>query len=76
VLENQHGIPKGEEPVPLVNGFTIRPKDELASGQGTHQHHERRLGQVEVGDQAIDGPKGVSGVMKIDVLESSSQKTP
>ncbi len=35
--------------------------DRVVAGKGRHQHQQRRLGQVEIGDQAGDRLEGVAG---------------
>ena len=61
-LENQHRVPEAEEAVPLADGALVRPPDQLAAGEGAHQHQQGRTRQVEVGDQRIHGLEPVARV--------------
>ena len=61
---NKHRIAVTEEPVPSLNGRLISRHHPFATGEGTDQHQQRGLGQVEVGHQTIHQPEPVTRVDK------------
>ena len=40
-LEDQHGVAKAEEPVPLRDGHLVGTPDQLAAGERAHEHQQR-----------------------------------
>lgn len=38
----------------MLDGVVVGGEDRLASGEGTHQHEQAGLGQMEVGEQGGD----------------------
>nr|GEU28151.1 hypothetical protein [Tanacetum cinerariifolium] len=57
----QHGIAIAEEAVFVGDRMRVRGADLVVAGKGRHQHQQRRLGQVEIGDQARHRFKLVAG---------------
>ncbi len=51
--EDHHRVTVGVEAVPLGHRVRVRGLDQLAAGEGAHQHQQGGAGQVEVGEQAI-----------------------
>src|SRR3712207_7075972 len=41
---------------------SVGPADRLRPGEGADQHHQRRAGEVEVGDQGVHRAEAVAGV--------------
>ena len=54
---DEHRIAEGEEAVSLPHGFLISPQDILPPRKSGNQHDERRLRQVEIGDQRVQDLK-------------------
>src|SRR4051812_41315387 len=50
-LLDEHAIAVREEAVALADGVLVGGEDAVASGEGGDEHEERRLRQVEVGEQ-------------------------
>ena len=61
-LLNKHAISVGVETVALSDGVVVGAEDVFCSCQSADQHQERRLGQVEVGEQSLDQPEFVAGI--------------
>lgn len=55
VSKDQHGVTEGVEAVALAFGDLVGVEDRFSAGEGAHQHQQSRAGQVEIGDQRIDG---------------------
>ena len=53
VSADKHGVSEGEEAVFLLHRLLVGGQDVLPARQGGHQHDEGGLGQVEVGDKAV-----------------------
>src|SRR5690606_26582481 len=51
LLHQQHAIAVAEKAVFFAHGFGVGAEDQLASGEGAHQHEQRGLRQVEIGQQ-------------------------
>src|SRR5690348_3991737 len=52
--QNQHRISVAEKSIPRAYRMRIRREHPLASGEGAHEHEQRRLRQVEVRDEGLD----------------------
>ena len=50
---DEHGVAEGEEAVFLLDGLLIGAQDVLPPRQRRHQHHQRGLRQVEIGDETV-----------------------
>jgi hypothetical protein len=50
--ENQHRVAVAVEPVPPLHGISIDGEDLLAARKRRHEDQQRRLRQMEVGDEA------------------------
>ena len=61
-LLNQHAISVGVEAVALGDGVAVGAEDIFLSSQSADQHEERRLGQVEIGQERSDDPEFVAGI--------------
>src|SRR5690606_2716065 len=53
VLEDEHGVTKGEESILLLDGHLVRFHDEVVAGEGGHEHQERALGHMEVRQETL-----------------------
>jgi hypothetical protein len=54
VPPEKHGVPVGEEAIPLSHGETIRLEDALGASESAHHGEERRARQMEVREEAVD----------------------
>jgi len=61
-LLNQHAVPVGVKAVAFGYGVVVGAEDVFFSSQCADQHQERRLGQMEVGEQSLDQLEFVAGV--------------
>ena len=59
--ENQHRIAVAVEPIPPVDGVSIDGEDLVAARKRRREDQERRLRQMEVGDEAVDGAEPEAG---------------
>src|SRR4051812_13265721 len=57
----QHGVAVAEEAVAAVNRVAVGGHDGLVAREGADQHQQRRLGQVEVGDEDVDDAEAKTG---------------
>ena len=57
----QHGVAVTEESVVVVNGVPVGGANIVHAAEGGNQHQQRRLGQVEVGQQHVDDAELESG---------------
>src|SRR5688500_9678120 len=60
--QDQHRIAVAVEPVATRDCLSIGGQDPLAPGERRNEHQQRRRGQMEVGEQAIDGAELVPRV--------------
>ena len=51
---DEHAVAVGEEAITRFDRMTIGGERLIFPGKGTHQHQQRRLGQVKVGQQCAD----------------------
>ena len=58
--KHQHGIAVAEEAVALAHRVRVGREHQLAAGERRHQHQQRRLRQMEVGQQRIDHPEAIA----------------
>src|SRR5207245_6430808 len=61
LVSEQHGIAVAEETVALRNRVRIGSADLVVTGEGRHQHQQRRFRQMEIGDQARHRLEHVAG---------------
>src|SRR5688572_3591020 len=61
VSEDEHGVAVAVEAVAERDRFGIRAEHPLAPREGGDEEQERRPGQVEVGDQAVEDRESVPG---------------
>ena len=52
-LVDEHRIPKGEEPIPILYCLRIGIHNMIPSGERRYQHHQCRLRQMEIRNQRI-----------------------
>ena len=62
VINDQSGITKGEKSVSFLDCLLISVQHMIPSRQGRYQHHQRRLRQMEVGDQSVQDLKTVTRI--------------
>ena len=51
---DEHAVPVGEEAITRFDRVTIGGQCLIFSGKGAHQHQQRRLGQMKIGQQSPD----------------------
>src|SRR5438552_8203286 len=59
---DRHRIAIAVEPIPLLNGFPVRPHHVLIARERAHQHEQRRARQVEVREQPVHRTERVRGM--------------
>src|SRR5512146_2939360 len=52
-LQNQHCVPKGKEAIRLSLREFVRLQNRLPPCEGAHEHDQRGLGQMEIGDHRV-----------------------
>src|SRR5439155_4837013 len=58
---DEHCIAVAEETVPLGDRMSISAANRFHSGERRHEHQQRRLRQMKIGEQAIDDAEAESG---------------
>src|SRR5512133_3768760 len=56
----EHGVAIAEKSVALFYRVAISRAHRVVAGEGGNQHQQRRLGQMEVGDQLSNGAEGIA----------------
>src|SRR5437764_3870291 len=58
---DQHGVAVREKAIPLADGFCIGGLDPIEARESRHQHQERALRQVEVGQEPVYHAEFIAG---------------
>src|SRR5699024_6682910 len=61
-LLDKHGVSKRKEAITLFHRLLISRQHMLSASQGRHQHNQRRLRQMEVGNQTVQDLKAISRI--------------
>ena len=59
-LKKQHAVAIAEKTVTLTHSMLISSQHPLPPGEGAHQHQQRRLWKVKVGQKAADDLESVT----------------
>jgi hypothetical protein len=62
VSQNEHAVAVGEEAVFLLDGVAVGGEGEVCAGEGGDEEQERGLGEMEVGEDAVDALESEAGV--------------
>ena len=61
-LLNEHGVTKAEKSVTRLYGLVIGVHDMVIARKGGHQHDERALRQMEIGDERVHRTELIAGI--------------
>ena len=61
ILPDPHAIAVAVKTVAGFDGVLVGAQDEFAAGEGADEDEQRRLRQMEIGDELIDDAKRVTG---------------